>query len=96
MTEEKKQKLVHQLFIGKVADVIGIEKTTELLKEAKGAINFTDSSLQLKEEHKKYIDDLEKELKEIENDEDFRLGDNAEWVRQIAFINGQLRILLTL
>ena len=29
-----KQKLIHQLFIGKVADVIGFDKTTELLKEA--------------------------------------------------------------
>ncbi len=32
-----RQKLIHQLFIGKVADVLGIEKTTELLKEAKEA-----------------------------------------------------------
>ena len=30
-----RQKLIHQLFIGKVADVLGMEKTTELLKEAK-------------------------------------------------------------
>tara|TARA_R110002153_G_scaffold189828_1_gene342601 strand:+ start:522 stop:737 length:216 start_codon:yes stop_codon:yes gene_type:complete len=30
-------KLVHQLFIGKVADEIGMERTTELLKEAKEA-----------------------------------------------------------
>lgn len=32
-----RQKLIHQLFIGKVADVLGMEKTTELLKEAKEA-----------------------------------------------------------
>jgi hypothetical protein len=32
------EKLVHQLFIGKVADILGIDKTTELLKEAKTAI----------------------------------------------------------
>ena len=25
-----RQKLIHQLFIGKVADVLGMEKTTEL------------------------------------------------------------------
>lgn len=31
------QKLIHQLFIGKVADVLGMEKTTELLREAKEA-----------------------------------------------------------
>ena len=30
-------KLVHQLFIGKVIDEIGSERTTELLKEAKEA-----------------------------------------------------------
>lgn len=30
-------KLVHQLFIGKVVDEIGIERTTELLEEAKEA-----------------------------------------------------------
>jgi len=29
-----KQKLIHQLFIGKVADVLGVDKTTELLNEA--------------------------------------------------------------
>ena len=32
-----RQKLIHQLFIGKVADVLGMEKTNELLKEAKEA-----------------------------------------------------------
>jgi hypothetical protein len=30
---ETKEKLKHQLFIGKVSDVIGFEKTIELLKE---------------------------------------------------------------
>jgi hypothetical protein len=30
---EKWQKLKHQLFIGKVSDIIGFEKTVELLKE---------------------------------------------------------------
>jgi hypothetical protein len=30
---ERKEKLKHQLFIGKVSDVIGFEKTIELLKE---------------------------------------------------------------
>jgi hypothetical protein len=28
-------KLIHQLFIGKVSEVLGIDKTSELLKEAK-------------------------------------------------------------
>ena len=34
----KELKLVHQLFIGKVADQIGMEKTTKLLKEARDVI----------------------------------------------------------
>lgn len=32
-----RQKLIHQLFIGKVAEVLGMEKTNELLNEAKEA-----------------------------------------------------------
>ena len=39
-----RQKLIHQLFIGKVADVLGMEKTTELLKEAKEAFAITSVS----------------------------------------------------
>ncbi len=34
-----KEKLIHQLFIGKVSDVIGVDKTSMLLKEAKDSIN---------------------------------------------------------
>lgn len=34
-------KLIHQLFVGKVADEIGEEKTYQLLKEAKEAIDST-------------------------------------------------------
>ena len=30
---EKKQKLTHQLFVGKVTDVIGFDKTLDLLRE---------------------------------------------------------------
>lgn len=36
------QKLVHQLFIGKVSEVLGFDKTVELLKEAQGAIYGND------------------------------------------------------
>ena len=46
-----RQKLIHQLFIGKVADVLGMEKTTELLKEAKEAFaipNVVQQSKQFK------------------------------------------------
>ena len=34
-----KQKLIHELFIGKVADKIGFKKTLELLSESNKAIN---------------------------------------------------------
>jgi hypothetical protein len=36
---EKKEKLTRQLFIGKVVEVIGFEKTLELLKESEKTIN---------------------------------------------------------
>ena len=35
---EKEQKLLHQLFIGKVADRLGFDKTMELLVESKKAV----------------------------------------------------------
>jgi hypothetical protein len=35
---EKKQKLEKQLFIGKVSEIIGFDKTLELLKESKNQI----------------------------------------------------------
>ncbi len=41
---DNKQKLIYQLFIGMVSDLIGIEKTTELLKEAKDAIEDIDNT----------------------------------------------------
>ena len=50
-------KLVHQLFIGKVADVIGSEKTETLLKEAKEAFDtpvVVGQSEQLKAEQEAY------------------------------------------
>jgi len=37
---EKKEKLKHQLFIGKVSEIIGFEKTVELLKEVKQDIKY--------------------------------------------------------
>ncbi len=36
---EKKEKLIRQLFIGKVVEIIGFEKTLELLKESEKTIN---------------------------------------------------------
>ena len=38
-----KEKLIHQLFIGKVSDEIGLKRTTELLREAKEAFSTCDS-----------------------------------------------------
>ncbi len=35
-----KEKLIKQLFVGKVAEILGIEKTTKLLKDSTDAINF--------------------------------------------------------
>ena len=35
---EKKEKLERQLFIGKVSEIIGFDKTLELLKESKQEI----------------------------------------------------------
>jgi hypothetical protein len=35
---ERKQKLEKQLFIGKVSEIIGFDKTVELLRESKQAI----------------------------------------------------------
>ena len=35
---EKKEKLKHQLFIGKVIDIIGFDKTLELLRECNNTI----------------------------------------------------------
>lgn len=34
-----KEKLVRQLFVGKVSEIIGFDKTVELLKESTNAIN---------------------------------------------------------
>jgi len=34
-----RQKLIHDLFVGKVAEVIGFEKTTKLLRESMEAID---------------------------------------------------------
>ena len=36
---EKKERLTRQLFIGKVAEIIGFEKTLKLLKESEKTIN---------------------------------------------------------
>ena len=35
---EKEYKLMHELFVGKVVDEIGFEKTVELLRDARNTI----------------------------------------------------------
>lgn len=35
---KKREKLVNQLFIGKVSEIIGFDETTDLLKEARNAM----------------------------------------------------------
>ena len=40
---ENTEKLVYQLFIWKVSGIIGVKKTTELLKEARSAFAHVDS-----------------------------------------------------
>ena len=40
MEKQEIEKLVHQLFIGKVAEILGFEKTLELLREAKNAFEI--------------------------------------------------------
>lgn len=35
----KRRKLVHQLFIGKVADILSVEKAQELLRESNESLN---------------------------------------------------------
>ena len=37
--ELNREKLIHQLFIGKVCEIIGTEQATKLLKEATEAID---------------------------------------------------------
>lgn len=41
---DKKEKLIYQLFIGMVSDLIGVEKTTKLLKEAKETFKDFDNT----------------------------------------------------
>lgn len=40
---ENKEKLVYQLFIGKISDIIGFEKTIQLLNESKEAFKYYDN-----------------------------------------------------
>jgi hypothetical protein len=57
----EKEKLIRQLFIGKVSDIIGINKTYELLKEAKNDLEYINKPLSYQK------DKQTKEYKEQEN-----------------------------
>lgn len=46
----EKEKLIRQLFIGKVSDIIGINKTYELLKEAKKDLEYINKPLSYQKE----------------------------------------------
>ena len=62
-----KEKLKHQLFIGKVTDVIGMEKTLELLKEVKDALKDIPSKKD-KDSSQRVIEELEKLLENESNE----------------------------
>jgi hypothetical protein len=54
-----KEKLKFQLFVGKVSDVIGMEKTIELLKEVKDALEDIPSK---KDNDKRYCCDCDADI----------------------------------
>lgn len=57
------EKLIRQLFVGKVAEVIGIEKTAQLLKEAKDEIGkFSEMREQITKGEGVPVKDVLKEL----------------------------------
>jgi hypothetical protein len=60
------------------------------------AINYTHSCTQLKVANTDRINKLNDALKNIEEDEDFRLDDGMEWVKQKSFIEGKINALTNL
>jgi len=38
------KELVYQLFIGKVSDIIGLDKASELFEESKAALSYSDDN----------------------------------------------------
>lgn len=65
----------------------------DFLDENKEAINYTRCSTLLKMDKKAEINRLNNSLKNIEDDEDFRLDDFSEWVRQKSFIEGKINAI---
>lgn len=72
----KNEKLIRQLFVGKVIELLGEEKTTELLKEAVDAINeIPKTGIELIAEERQR--QIEKEGWTHEHDDQHNTGDLA-------------------
>jgi len=67
-----------------------------LIDVQKEAINYSQCCTQLKVANTDKINKLNDALKNIEEDEDFRLDDGMEWVKQKSFIEGKINALTTL
>ncbi len=74
---EKVEKLKHQLFVGKVSEIIGFDKTVELLKECKKPLNqnnmktavewLIENYLDLSDEYNTLsLEEIVKQAKEME------------------------------
>jgi hypothetical protein len=80
-----KQKLIHQLFIGKVSEIIGQEKAIELLREAKTAIETTEPQLPLGDDIKNKWLTLSEDEKNIMGRPNFACGKIAHRMRDMGF-----------
>ena len=75
---------------------VGLSKFIELTNKLYEAINYTHCSTQLKGVNTDKINKLNDALKNIEEDEDFRLDDGMEWIKQKSFIEGKINALTNL
>jgi hypothetical protein len=67
-----------------------------IAKDYAEAINYTHSCTELKVVNTDKINKLNDALKNIEEDEDFRLDDGMEWIKQKSFIEGKINALTNL
>lgn len=100
MTEEKALNIVEKT-INKVYEKVHLlENQKEVLtvenNKLKKQLSLLNSSSQLKEKIEKGIKESKKEIAKIVEDEDFRLGDNAQWSKQLGFARGKLNSLTDL
>tara|TARA_R110002020_G_scaffold218594_2_gene426483 strand:+ start:224 stop:514 length:291 start_codon:yes stop_codon:yes gene_type:complete len=68
----------------------------ELLEELEEVVNFIHCCTELKVVNTDKINKLNDALKNIEEDEDFRLDDGMEWIKQKSFIEGKINALTNL